>query len=284
MPALYSYSYGPTLLKLDNVALSYDGKPILRGVSAEIKKIVRPGQVQGQVVGILGPSGMGKTQLFRIISGLNKPTSGTVLLNHFSATPDKAASLIPVHTGEVGVVAQSYPLFPHRTIVSNLLLAARADANAKDKVEAMLNGFELYDKRNLYPAQLSGGQKQRIAIIQQILCSEHFLLMDEPFSGLDIIMEEKTLQLVLKVANMNDLNTVIVVTHDVSAAAAICDHIWFLGRDKDAQGQPIPGARIQKNYDLIEAGLCGEQWSGTAAIRPAMSEFIRQLKADFLQL
>jgi ABC-type nitrate/sulfonate/bicarbonate transport system ATPase subunit len=108
--------------------------------------------------------------------------------------------------------------------------------------------------------------------------------MDEPFSGLDIIMEEKTLQLVLKVANMNDLNTVIVVTHDVSAAAAICDHIWLLGRDKDAQGQPIPGARIQKNYDLIESGLCWEQWQGTAATRPAMSEFIRQVKADFLNL
>jgi NitT/TauT family transport system ATP-binding protein len=291
MPALYPYSYGPTLLKLDNVCLSYDERPILREVSAEIKKIVRPGQVQGQVVGILGPSGMGKTQLFRIISGLNKPTSGAVLLNRDpipgqvpNSLPITAPSLTPVKTGEVGVVAQSYPLFPHRTIIGNLMLAARNHSDAQARVEAMLNGFELYDKRHLYPAQLSGGQKQRIAIIQQILCSEHFLLMDEPFSGLDIIMEEKTLQLVLKVANMNDLNTVIVVTHDVSAAAAVSDHIWMLGRDKDVNGQPVPGARIQKNYDLIDAGLCWEQWQGSAVTRPAMSEFIRQVKADFLNL
>jgi ABC-type nitrate/sulfonate/bicarbonate transport system ATPase subunit len=283
MPALYPYSYGPTLLKIDNINLSYGDKPILHGVSAEIKKIIRPGQVQGQVVGILGPSGMGKTQLFRIISGLNTPTSGQVLLNQ-AAAPGAAPILTPVKTGEVGVVAQSYPLFPHRTIIGNLMLAARNHPDAQAKVEAMLNGFELYDKRSLYPAQLSGGQRQRIAIIQQILCSEHFLLMDEPFSGLDIIMEEKTLQLVLKVANMNDLNTVIVVTHDVSAAASVCDHLWLLGRDKDAQGQPIPGARIQKNYDLIESGLCWEQWQGSAVTRPAMSEFIRQVKTDFLSL
>jgi polar amino acid transport system ATP-binding protein/sulfate transport system ATP-binding protein len=283
MPALYPYSYGPTLLKLDNICLSYDGNPILRGINAEVKKIVRSGQVQGQVIGILGPSGMGKTQLFRIIAGLNPPTSGEVLINR-----SQNSQLSPIEkAGEVGVVAQSYPLFRHRTIIGNLLLSAKQSENNKaatEKVEAMLNGFELYDKRNLYPAQLSGGQRQRIAIIQQILCSEHFLLMDEPFSGLDIIMEEKTLQLVLKVANMNDLNTVIVVTHDVSAAASICDHIWMLGREKNPDDSPIPGARIMKNYDLIEAGLCWEQWQGTAVTRPAMSEFIRQVKTDFLQL
>jgi NitT/TauT family transport system ATP-binding protein len=147
----------------------------------------------------------------------------------------------------------------------------------------MLNTFELGDKKDLYPAQLSGGQKQRVAIIQQVLCSEHFILMDEPFSGLDILMEDKTLDLIMRVANSGQ-NTVIVVTHDVSAAAAICDHIWMLGRDRDANGAVIPGARIVKNYDLIEADLCWDQWKGLAQMSPRMAEFTRMLKADFATL
>ena len=96
---------------------------------------------------------------------------------------------------------------------------------------ALLKEFELEDKFNLYPAQLSGGQRQRCAIIQQILCSEHFLLMDEPFSGLDLLMLEKTCELITKVADMDDLNTIIVVTHDVTAACSVADHLWLMGRD-----------------------------------------------------
>jgi ABC-type nitrate/sulfonate/bicarbonate transport system ATPase subunit len=275
MPALYPYTYGQTLLHINDVSLTYD-KPVLKNINAEIKKIVRPGQIQGQIVGILGPSGCGKTSLFRIIAGLNRPTSGTVTLNGANQ---------PVVAGEVGVVSQNYPLFDHRTVMSNLLLAANQkekDSNvAKDKVAQMLELFGLADKWELYPAQLSGGQKQRCAIIQQILCSDHFLLMDEPFSGLDILMEDKTLQLILQVANLDDLNTVIVVTHDVSAAASICDHLWLLGRDHNEKGEPIPGSYIKKTYDLIELGLC---WEPNAMTKPALAEFIREVKSEFINL
>jgi len=288
MAALYPYTYGPTLLKIDNVCLSAssDGlrlleheepgsRPILKNVSAEIKKIDRVGYVNGQIVGFIGPSGIGKTQLFRIIAGLNKPTSGSVTINGGKV----------VQAGEVGVVAQNYPLFAHRTVMSNLMLAAKQKEKdpkvAHDKIMTFLNEFKLADKAPLYPAQLSGGQKQRIAIIQQILCSEHFLLMDEPFSGLDIIVEGKCTELILKVANMDGLNTVIVVTHDISAAAAIADHIWALGREHDAEGNPLPGASIVKTYDLINEGLCWTQLGEHAMVQPNMVEFIRQVKEDF---
>lgn len=309
MPALYQYAYGDTLLKIENVGLSAsaDGlrllekeepgsRPILVGVNAEVKKINRPEHIQGQVVGFIGPSGIGKTQLFRIIAGLNKPTSGCVYVNHDTTC---------VKAGEVGVVAQNYPLFAHRSVMSNLQLAASQKEKdskvAKDKIMEFLNEFGLAEKAHLYPSQLSGGQRQRIAIIQQILCSEHYLLMDEPFSGLDIIVEGKATDLIMKVANRDGLNTVIVVTHDISAAASIADHIWALGRQFDVNGTPtpglniptemlstnggqypvLPGASIVKTYDLIERGLCWTQTEPQAMIQPSMAEFIREVKNDF---
>jgi polar amino acid transport system ATP-binding protein/sulfate transport system ATP-binding protein len=271
-----SHTYGKTVLKIENVSLEYDGRPILKNVSAEVRDIIRPEYTQGQVVGFLGPSGIGKTQLFRIIAGLNKPTSGRVTVNGLDR---------PVQAGEVGVVAQDYPLFEHRTVMSNLLLAAakkeKDEKAARDKVVQYLNDFELTDKARLYPVQLSGGQRQRCAIIQQILCSDHFLLMDEPFSGLDLLMLEKTGELIQKVANMDELNTIIVVTHDITAAASVADHLWLMGRDHDTQGNPLPGSHIVETYDLIERDLC---WHKEIITQPRFVEFVREVKDRFRSL
>jgi ABC-type nitrate/sulfonate/bicarbonate transport system ATPase subunit len=268
-----SYTLGKTLLKIEDVSLEYDGRPILKNVNAEVRDIIVPGRVQGQVVGFLGPSGCGKTSLFRIIAGLNKPTSGRVTTN---------GTDLPVRAGEVGVVSQSYPLFEHRTVIGNLLLAAmqkeRNSSDARDKVMSYLKEFELEDKFNLYPAQLSGGQRQRCAIIQQILCSDHFLLMDEPFSGLDLLMLEKTCELITKIANLDELNTIIVVTHDVTAACSVADHLWLMGRDTDNAGNKVPGSRIIKEYNLIERDLC---WEPGIITKPAFMAFVAEVKADF---
>ncbi|MGA3010423.1 MAG: ATP-binding cassette domain-containing protein [Terracidiphilus sp.] len=271
-----SYSFGKTLLKIDNVCLEYDGRPVLSGVTAEVRDIIVPGRVQGQVVGILGPSGCGKTTLFRIIAGLHAPTSGQVSVNGFNR---------PVRAGEVGVVAQSYPLFEHRSVLGNLMLGAKRKEKdskvAHDKVMALLEEFGLEDKYNLYPAQLSGGQRQRCAIIQQILCSEHFLLMDEPFSGLDLIMLEKTADLISKVSDMDDLNTIIVVTHDVAAACTVADHLWLMGRSADAQGNVLPGSRIVKQYNLIDQGLA---WQPNVTTTALFNDFVREVKDEFRRL
>jgi polar amino acid transport system ATP-binding protein/sulfate transport system ATP-binding protein len=271
-----SYSLGKTLLKIDNVCLEYDGRAVLKNVNGEVRDIIVPGRVQGQVVGFLGPSGCGKTSLFRIIAGLNSPTSGRVTVNGFDR---------PVQAGEVGVVSQSYPLFEHRTVFGNLMLGAKQKEKdskvAHDKVMALLSEFGLEDKFSLYPAQLSGGQRQRCAIIQQILCSEHFLLMDEPFSGLDLLMLEKTCELITKVADMDDLNTIIVVTHDVTAACSVADHLWLMGRDSDSNGNKLPGSRIVKEYNLIERDLCWQP--GIITTAPFM-DFVREVKEEFRRL
>jgi len=270
------YSLGNTLLKVENVSLEYDGVPVLKNVSAEVRDILVPGKVKGQVVGILGPSGCGKTSLFYIIAGLHKPTSGRVTVNGFDR---------PVLAGEVGVVAQSYPLFEHRTVLGNLMLGAlqkERDAKvAREKVMALLREFELEDKFNLYPVQLSGGQRQRCAIIQQILCSEHFLLMDEPFSGLDLLMIERTCELISKVADMDELNTIVVVTHDVTAACSVADHLWLMGRDRDSNGTMLPGSRIVKEYDLIERDLC---WHPGIITSAKFTDFVREVKEEFRRL
>jgi ABC-type nitrate/sulfonate/bicarbonate transport system ATPase subunit len=271
-----TYSLGKTLLKIDNVSLEYDGRPVLSGVTAEVRDIIVPGRVQGQVVGILGPSGCGKTTLFRIIAGLHPPTSGRVSVNGYDR---------PVKAGEVGVVAQSYPLFEHRTVLGNLLLGAKKKEKdpkaAHGKVMEMLSEFGLEDKYSLYPAQLSGGQRQRCAIIQQILCSEHFLLMDEPFSGLDLIMLEKTCELIAKVADMDDLNTIIVVTHDVTAACSVADHLWLMGRVPADDGSTPRGSRIVKQYNLIDRDLC---WQPGIITTAPFTNFVREVKEEFRRL
>jgi NitT/TauT family transport system ATP-binding protein len=274
--AVFEYEYGATLLKVEGVSQTLGGNLILRDVNLEVKDIKRPGRTTGQVVGFLGPSGIGKTRLFRILAGLDEPDTGQVLVGD---------RLEPVARGRVGVVAQHYPLFQHRTVLGNLLVAgtqaglsARA---ARAKAQDFLGRFGLEGAGGRYPCQLSGGQKQRMAIAQQFMCSEHLLLMDEPFSGLDPLAVDRVSELITEVASLHELNTIIVVTHDVSAAIEVSDTIWLMGRDRDASGRIIPGARIQGTYNLIERGLA---WRKGITTAPEFTDLLREILGRFPQL
>ncbi len=105
--------------------------------------------------------------------------------------------------------------------------------------------------------------------------------MDEPFSGLDLLMLEKTSELIQKVANMDELNTIIVVTPDITAASAVADHLWLMGRDHDARGNPLPGSHIVETYDLIERDLC---WNPKIITQPRFVDFVREVKERFRTL
>jgi polar amino acid transport system ATP-binding protein/sulfate transport system ATP-binding protein len=185
----------------------------------------------------------------------------------------------------VGVVAQHYPLFAHRTVQGNLMIAGRrgglSGAQAREKARSLLARFGMEEHAGKYPVQLSGGQRQRVAIAQQFMCSEHFLLMDEPFSGLDLIAVARVSEFISEMAGSHELKTFIVVTHDINAALEVSDTIWLLGRDRDASGQIIPGARIQASYNLVERGLA---WRRGISTTPEFQEVVREIREVFPRL
>ena len=257
------------LLTLDKIGVSYGERVILRDVQLQIDNLMRSdGKPQGQTVSLLGPSGIGKTQLFRCIAGLQQPSQGTVSLNDSGR---------PVVAGEVGVVSQHYPLFGHRSILGNMLLST----SDRKKAMAALDRFGLADKAHLYPTQLSGGQRQRAAIAQQLLHGSQFLLMDEPFSGLDILSKLSVCEAISDIVSSDEIATVIIITHDIETSVLIADTLWVLGRERKADNSLIPGATIVKSFDLLERGLA---YCEDANRLPAYHETVDEIIALFKHL
>jgi ABC-type nitrate/sulfonate/bicarbonate transport system ATPase subunit len=225
------------------------GVPILKNIHEKVRDIVRPGVTQGQIVAILGPSGIGKSTLFEVIAGLRSPTKGSV--QTYDATNN---ALVPVRTGLVGMVYQSYELFPFLTVRGQLELGASKGgmkgAEAKEKVDFYLEHFRLREHGRKYPNQLSGGQRQRLAIAQQLLCSNMLLLMDEPFSGLDPLIKNSICELIADVAQLDELMTILIVSHDIEPTLSIADTVWLMGKTADGS------ATIVENINLLEKGLC----------------------------
>jgi ABC-type nitrate/sulfonate/bicarbonate transport system ATPase subunit len=242
-----SYQIKDVILKVENVNLSYSDRQILRDINFEIHDVVRPNVIQGQVASFIGRSGIGKTQLFKILAGLNEPNTGTVKID---------IDLHPVRAGEVGVVYQNYILFNHRTIFDNLKIGLDYSgkklsiAEKTDIIKDYAEKFDLLEHLKKYPNQLSGGQKQRVSIIQQILTGNKFILLDEPFSGLDMLMVDKVIELLNKIACTHEYSTLIIVSHDVGSALAISDTVFILANEQGKNG-----ATIIEKIDLMALGL-----------------------------
>jgi ABC-type nitrate/sulfonate/bicarbonate transport system ATPase subunit len=260
------YKIEEIILKVEDVSLSYD-RPILRDINFNIHNITRPNTKQGQIVSLVGRSGIGKTQLFKILSGLLVPNTGKVKVG---------ADLHEVRAGEVGVVPQNYILFNHRSILDNLKLGLRGAVgtlNEKQKEEIIndyAEKFGLKEHLKKYPMQLSGGQRQRVSIIQQILTGNKFILLDEPFSGLDPIMKDKILELLVSISLLDELNTLIIISHDIENSFAISDTAFVLA-NQDGK----PGSTITEIIDLMQMGF---SWDPEIKKNKAFQELVSQMK------
>ena len=260
------YVRAEVLMSVRNVSLTFD-KPILRNINFEVHNIVRPGLHQGQVISLIGRSGIGKTQLFRILAGLQQPHSGSVAIG---------ADQHLVEPGEVGIVAQNYLLFNHRTIRDNLMLAMRNsdtvsdDPQRKQLIQQYAESFDLAEHLGKYPMQLSGGQRQRTSIIQQILTGNKFILLDEPFSGLDALMIDKVMALLIRISTLDELNTIVIISHDVENALAISDTAYILAREEAKEG-----ATITETLDLMKMGLA---WNPEIRENEAFQQLVSQIK------
>jgi polar amino acid transport system ATP-binding protein/sulfate transport system ATP-binding protein len=265
---------GDVVLSVKDVSLRLGGQLILNDVCFDVHDRIRPGAVTGQIVALLGPSGVGKTRLLRLMAGLDVPDKGKI-----TGVGGK-----PLHAGDVGVVFQDYPLLRHRTLLGNMIAAGKANglgrAPARARGLTLLKQFGLADRAHRYAAQVSGGQRQRAAIAQQIACPKQLLLFDEPFSGLDPQALDEVIRLLVQVANIDELTTLVIVTHDVWAAMMVSDTILLLGRAGGKEGGG-GGANIVGTYDLVERNLC---WRENVNREPAFVALEQEIRERFATL
>lgn len=251
-----NYQLGNTILYLDGVELGYgegsDYRAILKNITLEEKDIIG----RGQIIAIVGRSGRGKSTLFKALTGLVKPKEGRILISQDQNKTDASE----VSEGNVGYVDQKYTLFRHKTIYGILRAALRRNmASEKEKetiIEKYLVEWGLIDHKKKYPCELSGGQRQRVAIIEQILSSGHFMVLDEPFSGLDvgnIIDVKKSFELI---QSAHELNTIIFSTHNMKLAVEIADSIYVVGYANDKK----EFSTIVSHYDLKQLGLAWQKF------------------------
>jgi ABC-type nitrate/sulfonate/bicarbonate transport system ATPase subunit len=260
------YKKEEVILQVENVNLSYD-RPILRNVSFNIHNVTRKDVHQGQIVSLVGRSGIGKTQLFKILAGLLKPQTGSVKIGQ---------DLHPVMAGEVGIIPQNYILFNHRTIIDNLKLGLRgsmdtiSDSEKEHLIKDYAQRFGLLEHLKKYPMQLSGGQRQRVSIIQQILTGNRFILLDEPFSGLDPVIKDKVIELLVTISTLHEMNTLVIVSHDIENSLAISDTAFILANQEGHEG-----ATITEVIDLMHMGLA---WNPEIKIKREFQDLVTQIK------
>ena len=216
----------PVLLHVQDIHKKYeDDREILKGIDLDLHK--------GEVLVILGPSGCGKSTFLRCLNGLEKIQGGDIKFKEMSFS-DKNINWQEIHQ-RIGMVFQNYELFPHMTVMENIILGPlkvqkRDKAEVTKQAETLLKKVGLLDRKDAYPRQLSGGQKQRIAIVRALCMNPEIILFDEVTASLDPEMVREVLDVILGLAKQG--MTMVIVTHEMGFAQAVADRIIFIDQGK----------------------------------------------------
>ena len=228
-----------TIISVQNLVKTYNGGKVvaLDHCSMDVKK--------GQVIAIIGPSGSGKSTMLRSLNLLEEPTSGQIYFNGTELTSKKID--INLHRQKMGMVFQHFNLFPHKTVLENIMLAPvtlkiQSEEEAREHAMKLLSRVDLLDKAEEYPNMLSGGQKQRIAIVRALAMEPEVMLFDEPTSALDPEMVGEVLDVMKELAHEG--MTMIVVTHEMGFAREVADEIVFM-----ADGQILEKGTPEEIFD-----------------------------------
>ena len=209
------------VLKITDLHKRFGTREVIHGLSLEVCK--------GEVLVVIGPSGCGKSTLLRCINGLEPVQAGEIQLNGKIITSPKTRwNLV---RQQIGMVFQSYDLFPHMSVLENILLGpVKAQGRERNEViaeaEALLARVDLLDRKNSFPNQLSGGQKQRVAIVRALCMKPEIMLFDEVTASLDPEMVREVLDVILGLADEG--MTMLIVTHEMAFARAVADKIIFM--------------------------------------------------------
>lgn len=213
------------ILRVEHLHKIYDELTVIDDVNMTINK--------GEVVVIIGPSGCGKSTFLRCLNALEEIQDGKVIFGNEVINPNRKN--MSKTREKVGMVFQSYDLFPHKTILDNITLAPikvqkRNRTQVTEEAIKMLERVGLSAKKDNYPRQLSGGQKQRVAIVRALMMNPEILLLDEITAALDPEMVREVLEVVLSLAKEG--RTMVIVTHEMSFAKAVADRVIFMDGGK----------------------------------------------------
>lgn len=209
------------MIKVKDLRKSFGKLEVLKGISEEIK--------EQEVVCVIGPSGSGKSTFLRCLNLLEEPTGGEVYLDGEQINrPDVDIDKV---REKLGMVFQSFNLFPHMTVLDNLTLApikvkGMSKEAAEAKAKGLLKTVGLEDKALAYPRALSGGQKQRVAIARALAMDPEVMLFDEPTSALDPEMVGEVLAVMKDLAEKG--MTMVIVTHEMGFAKEVADRVFFM--------------------------------------------------------
>lgn len=206
------------VLKGENLTKSYDGKTIIENINLCVKK--------GEMVSLLGVSGVGKSTLFNIMSGLESPDRGSVFLEGENVTGV---------AGKIGYMQQSDLLLPFKSVIKNVMIPLKLKGMKKNdayqKALSILEEFSLSEYKDMYPCQLSGGMRQRVALARTFMTGCNVMLLDEPFSALDALTRAEVQKWFKEQIKKHNIATLF-ITHDIDEAIKLSDRIYVLAEDK----------------------------------------------------